>query len=230
MRRHDLAYLAPGVSPKVLGQALSVPLRFALADWVARHQPLVVARQPRDCGEVLLGLTLPAHGTGQRCACLVRHQDIQGLTPPLPIGRCLGRLPRAMTHTLEQLETRLTREGITAGVYGSLSWETLSGQIYRHPRSDIDLVCDVVSAEHYFMSLEALTDAARRLPCALDGEIRFPDQRAVSWKELAAAQSRHPATQVLVKGVSDIALAPLSALLAQFSDRSSGRGNSRFTP
>ncbi len=213
MRRHDLAYLSSAARPQALGETPSVLLQPALEHWVARHRPLVVARQLPECAQALLAVTLLVQNQRQRCHCLVSPQAILRLTPPLSIHQCLETLPKAQATLLERLDATLRTHGITAGVYGSLAWEVLGGPGYRHPQSDIDLVCDVDSLAQSILCLEALHDTAQQLPCALDGEIRFPDQRAVSWKEWAAAQNQPASAQVLVKGAQRVELCPVTTLL-----------------
>jgi phosphoribosyl-dephospho-CoA transferase len=103
------------------------------------------------------------------------------------------------------------------GVYGSLAWEALSGENYRHAESDIDLIIDIESMVQLDAMLAALQQTDGQLACRLDGEIRFPGGRAVAWRELAA--NRHdPAAAVLVKGAHELALLPSQVLFASFSE------------
>ncbi len=213
MRRHDLAYLSSAARPQALGETPSVLLQPALEHWVARHRPLVIARQPPNSAQILLAVTLITPHQRHRCRCQVPHQDLLRITPPLGIRQCLEPLPKAQATLLERLDATLRTHGITAGVYGSLAWEVLGGPGYRHPQSDIDLVCDVDSMAQSILCLEALQDTARQLPCVLDGEIRFPDQRAVAWKEWAAAQNQPASAQVLVKGSHRVELCAVDTLL-----------------
>ena len=217
MRRHDLATLRPEAPLEPVLEQPSGALQHALAHWVSQQQPLVVTRQPAEGAHVLLAVTLCLHDQRRRYCGRVHPQDILRVTPPLSIRHCLDRLPHDQARVLEQLEVTLSTHAIRAGVYGSLSWEALSGQRYRHAHSDIDLICDVNTPAQAVICLEALHATAHQLSCPLDGEIRFPDQRAVAWKEWAAAQHKASPRQVLVKGNRTVELCPVGALWDSFA-------------
>lgn len=219
MRRHDLAYVRPGARVRFHCGITDDSLSARVMDWIVRGRPLVVARQPAGGDALLLGLTLPASEGRQRIGCLVPPADVLRVCQPLGIGDCLARLRDEVAAPLAVLEGRLRENGIRVGVYGSLAWETLSGQTYRHAGSDVDLICDIDSAEQMAECLAALAEVAGRLPCGLDGEIRFPDGCAVAWRELAAALGK-PGAQVLVKGEADVGLLPLAVLMDQFDEES----------
>ena len=73
-----------------------------------------------------------------------------------------------------------------------------------------------VALAQFEVALAALQQAAAELPCALDGEIRFPDGNAVAWREILANLERPNAT-VLAKGNEEVRLLPLRALIASLS-------------
>jgi phosphoribosyl-dephospho-CoA transferase len=117
---------------------------------------------------------------------------------------------------LGELESRINGSKARIGIFGSLAWEALSGETYRHAASDIDIICDVATPAQFEVALAALQQAAAELPCALDGEIRFPDGNAVAWREILANLERPNAT-VLAKGNEEVRLLPLRALMASLS-------------
>lgn len=217
MRRHDLAYLRPGTRFRFHCGVSDPALAQRVSDWIERGRPLVVARQVGHAEEILLGLTLPASEGRRRIGCLVARQDVLQVTGPLAVTRCLHRLQPDVAAPLAALATRLLAGGVRIGVYGSLAWEVLSTEIYRHAASDVDVICDVSSPEQTELALAALCETASRLACGLDGEIRFPDGRAVAWKELGGVWPGRN-SQVLVKGPDEVALLPLTGLLAQFEE------------
>ncbi|MBS0347327.1 MAG: malonate decarboxylase holo-[acyl-carrier-protein] synthase [Proteobacteria bacterium] len=217
MRRHDLATVRAGAPVRFLCGALDDALSARVAAWIAAGRSLVVARQLTGGSEALLGLTLPAAEGRRRVGCLVEQTDLLQIRRPLSIAECLHRLADDVAAPLATLAERLAAAGVSVGVYGSLAWEALSGEAYRHPESDVDLICDVASAAQAEACLRLLADGAAALPCGLDGEIRFPDGCAVAWRELAAAWSRADA-KVLVKGGVDVGLLPLSVVLEQFEE------------
>ena len=216
MLRHDLVYLQPEADWQSPCAAPGSPLAQAAQRWLAAGRPLVAARQPADEEMLLLGLTLPTAQERQRLTIRVAATAVERCRPPLQIEQCLHRLPAAHALELGALAERARAGAIALGVYGSLAWEAISGESYRHPASDIDLICDVASEEQLIAALGELERAAARLPCRLDGEIRFPDGNAVAWREILAHLPT-PETPVLAKGQRDVALLPLARLIATLS-------------
>jgi phosphoribosyl-dephospho-CoA transferase len=211
MRRHDLAYLRAGSACR--HDQAAPEFANAIVKWIADARPLVVTRQDApQAGEVQLALTLPAHLGRQRLACFVKRAAVLRVRPPLRLSDCLARLDAPTRTVLARLEAAILSTGAELGVYGSLAWETLSAESYRHAASDIDLICDVASREQLQACLAALA-AAAQYDVAIDGEVRFPAGDAVAWRELLACRDR-PAAQVLVKGPRAVGLKPLAALLA----------------
>ena len=215
MRRHDLAQVRDGAALRFRCGTLDAALSARVAAWIAAGRPMVVARQPADGANVLLGLTLPAAEGRRRIGCLVDHADLMHVRAPPTVFECLHRLADDVAAPLATLASRLADAGVRVGVYGSLAWEALSGEIYRHLESDVDLICDVSSCAEAEISIRLLAAAAARLPCRLDGEVRFPNGWAVAWRELAVAWGNADA-RLLVKGNADVGLSTLSAMLEQF--------------
>ncbi len=212
MRRHDLSYLRSGCHCRFLAGEPGPGWSAAIAAWIADERPLVVSRQGVRAGQVQLALTLPARLGRQRIACTVNREEVLLTRPPLAVGDCLPRLGSGARAVLADLDATIQASGARLGVFGSLAWEVLSGESYRHAESDIDLICDLRSHRQLDDSLHALSAASARMTCRLDGELRFPGGDAVAWRELAACCHR-PATQVLVKGLYEVKLKPVAALL-----------------
>ena len=218
MRRHDLVYLRPGAAFAWAGPAPTSPVvRAAVAAWITAGRPLVAARQPGDGGQLLLGLALPRALERQRVALLVEPGEVADIRPPLSLPACLGGQLATVREILLRLDRALDQAGVVPGAYGSLAWEALSGEAYRHAGSDIDLICDVANRIQLEAALALLAEAAAALPCRLDGEIRLPGGTAVAWRELAAAWN-DPRRQVLVKDERGVVLQPLGELLAVLED------------
>ena len=212
MHRHDLCYLRRGCDFRFLCAEPGHGLSAIVAAWIADERPLVVSRQGARAEQVQLALTLPARLGRQRLACLVNREDVLLTRPPLAVGDCLPRLEMHARTVLADLDATLLASGVQLGVFGSLAWEVLSGESYRHAESDIDLICDLRSHRQLDDSLHALRVASARMTCRLDGELRFPGGDAVAWRELAACRHR-PTAQVLVKGLYEVELKPVAALL-----------------
>jgi phosphoribosyl-dephospho-CoA transferase len=98
----------------------------------------------------------------------------------------------------------------TLRVFGSLAMQTLTGQQYVSPTSDVDLLFHPSSRSQLENVMSLLTTHAEHLP--LDGELVFPDGAAVSWKEWRMAIT-HPA-KVMVKELHTVRLADTTSLLA----------------
>lgn len=229
MQRHDRVYLRPGAVFQFQCNQADPQLAARVMAWVALGRPLVAARQPADGGGLLLGLTLPAAEGRRRLGCRVAAADVLRVEAPLAITACLPRLDEARAVPLARLAAVLQAAGVRAGVYGSLAWECLSGEAYRHELSDVDLICDLTTLEALPPCLAALSEAEAALPCGLDGEIRFPDGAAVAWKELRAALAGSTA-QVLVKGEAEVDLLDVEALLARYQrDNANERHGERET-
>lgn len=213
MRRHDLVYLQPDA---VFATPCSEPgdaYWQAARQWIDDGRPLVAARQSADGECRLLGLSLPTTLQRKRLSLSVDRKTIAAIRPPLAITDCLSRLPAGQATVLARLAAQAAACSARLGVYGSLAWEVLSGESYRHADSDIDLICDIEQVGQFAALLPALQQAAVELPCRLDGELRFPGGHAAAWREIAR-QLGQPGGQVLVKGEHEVGLWPLHALTA----------------
>ncbi|MBS1160214.1 MAG: malonate decarboxylase [Proteobacteria bacterium] len=213
MRRHDLVWLHPSASYTTPCAEPGSAAWSALADWLAAGRPLVAARQTAGATQVQLGLSLPLAQGRQRLSILVEASQIAEVRLPLDTRQCLAGLPAGQAAILLALAERIETSGARLGIYGSLAWEALSGEAYRHAASDIDLICDVANLTQYAIALDALRQAIADFPGRLDGELRLPDGRAVAWQEILML-GKASGKSVLVKGERDVAVQPLSGWLA----------------
>ena len=213
MRRHDLVWLHPSATYATPCAEPGSAAWRALADWLAAGRPLVAARQTAPAGQRLLGLGLPLAQGRQRLSILVEASQVAEVRPPLAARQCLAGLPAEQASALSALAGCIEAGGARLGVYGSLAWEALSGEAYRHAASDIDLICDVADLAQYEMALDALRRAVADFPGRLDGELRLPDGQAVAWQEILALDGRL-GQRVLVKGEREVTLQPLTDWLA----------------
>lgn len=213
MRRHDLVYLQPEAVFATPCAEPGTAYWQAARQWISFGRPLVAARQPAGSERRLLGLSLPATQQRKRLSLSVDRSAIAAIRPPLAVEDCLSRLPAGQAVVLSRLAAQAAACSARLGVYGSLAWEVLSGERYRHADSDIDLICDIEHVGQFATLLPALQQAAAALPCRLDGELRFPGGHASAWREIAG-QLGQPNAQVLVKGEHEVGLWPLHALTA----------------
>lgn len=217
MRRHDLVYLHPDAAFGTPCAVTGDPFWLAASEWIGRGRPLVAARQPDGAAGVLLGLSLPLAQQRKRLSIQVDRSAVAEIRSPLSIEQCWLRLSPGQADVLRRLAARAAACSVRIGVFGSLAWEALSGEDYRHAESDIDLIIDVDTTAQLDAMLLALQLAASQLPCRLDGEIRLPDGSAVAWREFAANRDK-PMAAVLVKGPREVALVPIHSLLADLAE------------
>lgn len=224
MRRHDLAYLHPSAAYQLLNAKQSATAHDALRRWVHAGRPLVVACQSITCSQqVLLGLARPPGEEPRRLSISVGPEAIRAIAPPLTLAHCLNSSTVATSASLRQLLLQCERQDIAVSVYGSLAWEILSGTLYRHSHSDIDLVIDITCVSQLAPCIEALQQAQAILPYALDGEIRFGNNAAVNWKELAQALLQPSAAQVVAKQNTGATLTTVTALMGQLQEHDHAR-------
>jgi phosphoribosyl-dephospho-CoA transferase len=214
-RRHDLAWLR-----RDWAESLVTPLEPGELDavdaWRRRSLPLVVARrQPGDAAETLrLGLALPGIVDKRRIGVHVAAGAIARSAAPLTLEETLVSAPEAWRPRLGALAGACAADGMLAQVFGSLAWQSLSGDRYLRPGSDIDLLFqprNCREVERLIATLAEFDTSAD--PPRLDGEIVLPDSAAVAWRELSARPSR-----VLVKGPAGVELRPFTAVIDLFGD------------
>ena len=170
-----------------------------LAHWQQHNLPLVVCTQRGVCeGAVLgadrldavisLGLPAPTQWGRRKLAFAVRRHQIARS----------GHFP-----LLADVWAPVSDDLAALRVYGSYGWQHLTGLAYVRPASDLDVIApvsDSTSALRMAQTLESL-----RWPLRIDGELQFPDGRAVAWREYLMHQ-RGAVRQLLVKQRSGAAL------------------------
>ena len=214
--RHDLVWLTHRGWERVRAAAPQ-EARGALDAWREAGWPAVVRRAETElaASEVAIGFAMPprsADGGKLRVACRVELSDVMRRTRALPLVGALDTVPPAWRAALARLEQEAAGVGLGLAVYGSVALEALTGQHYLRPESDIDLLLRPLSRAQLMAGLDLLAAHAESLP--LDGEVVFPDGRAVAWKELRAAFESAPGTRVLAKAVERVALVKPEELLA----------------
>ena len=215
--RHDLVWLTSRGWQRVRAAAPAGALD-RLDTWRDAGWPAVVRRAEVDLapGEVAIGFALPPGAEGKvRIGCRVELADIGRRTRALPLVGALDAAPVAWRDALAALERQAAEAGLGLAVYGSLALQALTGQHYLTPTSDIDLLLRPLNRAQLMTGLDLLAHAAL-LP--LDGEVVFPDGRAVAWKELRAAFDSAPGTRVLAKGLERVGLVTLDELLATLEE------------
>ena len=100
--------------------------------------------------------------------------------------------------------------GTDIGVANLAALQALTGQPYLRDGSDIDIQFRPSSIQQLDEGSRLLASHLANLP--LDGEIAFPNGRAVAWKEWHAA--RENTARVLVKATGSVHLATTDSLRA----------------
>lgn len=218
--RHDLVWLTERGWERVRAGA-PPDARAALDGWRDAGWPAVVRRAETALapGEVAIGFAMPpraADGGKLRVACRVELSDVQRRTRALPLVGALDAVPAAWRDGLAALEREAAGAGLGLAVYGSVALAALTGQRYVRPESDIDLLLRPLGRAQLMAGLDLLAAHARQLP--LDGEVVFPDGRAVAWKELRAAFDSAPGTRVLAKSLERVALVGPDELIGTLED------------
>lgn len=207
MHRHDLVWL----HLEATWSCLSAGAEARLQAWIASARPLVVARRDPDSdGDALrLGVPLPLAEGRQRLALRVPAREVVKHTPALPLAQVADALPTARSTPLRRLQERLAARCDLAPprVFGSHAWQALTGLPYLRPGSDLDLLWDIDSAAQGDAICALLQHWEADSGLRADGELRFPGQQAVNWREYASA-----AATVLVKGDTACWLSPRAAL------------------
>lgn len=218
--RHDLVWLTSRGWQRVRSGAPQAALS-ALDRWRDGGWPAVVRRTEAGMlpGEVAIGFPLPPRpedGGKLKFGCAVEMSDIGRRTRALPLVGALDAVPTQWREGLEALERQAADAGVSLSVYGSVALAALTGQYYLTPLSDIDVLLQPQTRRQLMIGLDLLSWHAGILP--LDGEVVFPDGRAVAWKELRAAFAGAPGTRVLTKGLDRIALVLPEALMATLEE------------
>lgn len=218
--RHDLVWLSAHGWDRVCAGA-EPEHRAALDGWRRAGWPAVVRRDEagQQAGLLALGIALPPRaqdGHKLRIAARAPIADVGRHAPPLPLLAALDAAPAHWSGPLAAFEREATAHGLSPAAYGSVALQAVTGQSYLREGSDIDVLLRPLGRAHLEDALALLARHAAVLP--LDGEIVFPDGRAVAWKELQAALDGAPGTRVLAKELARISLVPMDELFATMEE------------
>ncbi|KQO58262.1 MULTISPECIES: malonate decarboxylase holo-[acyl-carrier-protein] synthase [unclassified Methylobacterium] len=212
LARHDLLRVDPESWARLLagrGDLDGVP---HLAEWARRGWPVITRR--RDPGEpadhIPAGLPLPP-SAGKRRIGLALPIAAASRLAPVTLDRARETAPPAWRSVIDDLANLARRYGLVPTVFGSLSWQVLTGLPYLGPGSDLDLLWPVSGrVDPRFLQGLARIEAAA--PMRLDGEIVLPDRAGINWRELLDAPI---GGTVLCKGRESLALRPAASFLRE---------------
>lgn len=207
MRRHDLVWLDPQAPWQVLTAGADARLRA----WAQARLPFVVARRDpaSDAPQLRLGVPLPLAEQRQRLSLRVDPSALLRSAPPPLLTEVAADIGPAWRERLHGLVTDTATLPVAPRVFGSAAWQHLTGLPYLHDDSDLDLLWEVADTRQADEIVAVLHPHERHHPTRLDGELRFPGDRAVNWREYASGARR-----LMVKGDAACWLVPREALAA----------------
>lgn len=186
LHRHQVAWLSRAGWERLLAAPWDDEARPCLKHWAGHRLPLVVTRQPESLGEgqVALGLSAPARWGHRRLALRLPRAEVAYFDEFPLLERIAPQLPATVRTGVRGLARALHGEGIVARAYGSHGWQALTGLEHVRAGSDLDMWLGVSGSEQADAAVARLstwTGAVR-----LDGELVFPGDTAVAWREWQA--------------------------------------------
>lgn len=191
--RHARTWINPAALASLrIGRAEQ---RVIIEQHAQRGFPFVVRRmQPCDFGmlvttsdDVPLGLRLPRSAAVRSLSFCAPRAALTACADAITLVDVLASvesLPAGWSGALQLLEHRAQDIGLTLRVYGSLVWQSVTGARYLADDSDVDLLLRPQSLLQAKAGLALLKEFSDEGVMRLDGEMVFPDGRAVAWKEL----------------------------------------------
>jgi phosphoribosyl-dephospho-CoA transferase len=212
-RRHDLVWLDSDID--AASYAVNAEDQEFVCNWVSRNWPLVVARQSdaaaMQAGQMMLGITLPSAPARKRIALRVPQAAIISYSRPLKLQDAIAYAPQQWRDHLLLVSEICASNAVLSSVYGSLSAQAFTGQIYLDAASDVDVLFECgkdTQLQKLFEEIEALSTH----PLRIDGEILTANGWAVAWRELATALRSATPDKVLAKSYSETRLLTLAQL------------------
>lgn len=182
--------------------------------WIAEGKAFVCPRQStQESGMLQLGLAFVDNDIKHRASVQVRTEDILRRASPHSLVHCLDLFGEKSALVLIVLADKLNAAGYPVYVFGSVAWEMIADVPYRTEQSDLDLLCDVSTMQDVRFVTSAFAAADRELPFRIDGELRFPNDACVNWREVVAALENDSAMEVLVKNEDGVCMSTLDRLL-----------------
>lgn len=183
--------------------------------WRTHQLPLVVCRQSAETlpDHVCMGLPSPQQWSRRRVALtvcldhLTAHADFPTLAQVVQANH--------WGSAVIELSDAITQLGAKAHVYGSHGWQWLTELTYLHETSDLDLSMTVNSWEMASQLVQRLANTS--IHCRVDGEIVFPQGKAIAWRELYQL-IQGKTSQVLMKDRHSLQLLTLDALIRLCSE------------
>ena len=221
LARHNLIWPTPSGWDSVQQASLSRPVtvRDAVARWRAADWPLVVRRSEPDQlpGQVPVGLPLPPdeHGEKIRIGAVIGCDAVRRHALAPTCAEVMPTLAPQWRAAFLALQMDWPDDLPPLRCHGSLAWQMITGMSYLHAASDIDLLFYPANLQQLEQGIHLLDKHGVALP--LDGEIIFPGEVAVAWREWRAAMLTGGAGTVLAKRSDRVQLVSCKALVLLLS-------------
>ena len=236
LARHDLCWLkqdAADFSASLIPGTLDLhPIhtpeqatlaRETILGWVAQRRPFVMTRQDPSQRPThrTLALCRPREYSPRRITLEVPFSVVELVVLPVSLEQAIRSAPENFQSALAAIETTLVDMDLTARVFGSLAWQTITHLPYLHAASDVDLIIDldgnawcraITPDGHLTTAFAALGTCFDAVPFRCDCELRLNRDGACSLAEL-----RGNSRQVLVKRNTRNAIVPRQELRASLT-------------
>lgn len=202
-QRHHLVWVDPAGWRQHLVEELPAPYVPIVQEWFEQQRPAVVCRQepPTPNGAIRLGIPLSPQRGRSRIALTLGDIAVREVQPPPMLVRVIADAPAAWQAPLRQLAAAATALQLSLHVYGSLLWQSLTGEQYVTDQSDVDLLFTASDGTQLESILALLLQWERESGLRADGELLLADGAGVAWRELLRADGA-----VLVKGTRAVQL------------------------
>ena len=195
-QRHDLCRIDASQWRALAAAQVEGPRAYWLREWGSRDWPVIVRRDDGESSPdgVAVGVPLPPSCGKLRIALHVPRMAVTARLSPVLLADCRHAAPPRWGTVLDQLEALGDATGTAPGVCGSLLWQHLTGLVYLHETSDIDVLWQVTSLGQARAISCALPGIEQRTGLRIDGEILSALGWGVHWREFGTH-----AREVLVK-------------------------------
>ena len=175
---------------------------------------MVVARRQGDEPDhyLRLGVALPPSECKERLSLAAPLSSIDRHRGPLSLKEVIASCPGDWKDALFRLVALSRAIALEPGVYGSFTWQALTGERYLVPSSDIDLLWRPRDSAQLDKLIATMIRWEQETGRRADGEVLHSNGDAVCWRELASGSSR-----ILVKSDASVALRERSDFLAAFA-------------
>jgi phosphoribosyl-dephospho-CoA transferase len=209
-----LLYLTPQAWDFALAAHPPLAAMPLLAGWTIGWPVIVRRRMPCDDPSMVpIGVPLPPAAAKLRIALTVPIEGVIGRSTSVSLESAARAAPSVWKPTISRLASLGAKHGVEPTAFGSLMWQHQTGLRYLSAQSDLDVLWPVSANSEMLSLLLGIAKIEQASPVHIDGEIVFPDGRAVNWRELYQALRGDASAAVLVKSIDRVALVGIDQLI-----------------